>query len=469
MDSGGFQALAYRLLEHQKPYVDFLYHSGPVFPLTMALFMTLFGFGKAAIFAHLLFTSSAYILFTYWIAKKFLPPAFVFFILLVTTVSFHWFYPFPNFGTDALLWSLIGVWFLLRAEPFKNPSSAFVHHFGCALSGVLACFTKYNLGLPFVLFFFIVSFFSSFRPAALLGFLLGMFLTVFLLRIFLIPDFHAFLFGNLLPYTITQSNRIADILKPQTLMIHAYFPVLLVTLFYIFPHTKQFLKLTVLLTLSTLGAIIFFSTNSAHFFSNVPLLLGFILICQTYGSDQNSEMRTGLRQFKYGLAALFVLGISVMAYFSAFTLALLKDYHRQNTYKLQTEPLKGWSSPSSWGPALDHLVPLIRQQIPKTDSMAVLTEMEILYPLTGHKSFKGLPLNFFMPHLERSEKTQSDIRNAIILNPPDWIITENRHYPLFPFNVIVHITGLDNFLLQNYRTVHTFGYYVVLKKINHQI
>jgi len=180
-------------------------------------------------------------------------------------------------------------------------------------------------------------------------------------------------------------------------------------------------------------------------------------------------MRTGLRQFKYGLAALFVLGISVMAYFSAFTLALLKDYHRQNTYKLQTEPLKGWSSPSSWGPALDHLVPLIRQQIPKTDSMAVLTEMEILYPLTGHKSFKGLPLNFFMPHLERSEKTQSDIRNAIILNPPDWIITENRHYPLFPFNVIVHITGLDNFLLQNYRTVHTFGYYVVLKKINHQI
>jgi hypothetical protein len=54
MDYGGSLDLAWRYLQGQRSYVDFIYNVGPIFPVTLAIFLKIFGFGKAAVLAHLL-------------------------------------------------------------------------------------------------------------------------------------------------------------------------------------------------------------------------------------------------------------------------------------------------------------------------------------------------------------------------------------------------------------------------------
>lgn len=476
MDSGGFPALAYRFLEHQKPYIDFMFHNGPVYPVTMAFFMALFGFGKTAVYIHLIFTSSAYLLFTYWISKKFLSPLLTAFLLPITMIALQWFYPFPNFGTDALLWVLIGLWFLLRPTPFDKTSSAFWHHAGCAVFTTLALFTKYNVGLPFLVSCFTMAWLIPFRYAAVAGYLSGFFLTSLLLKFLFIPDVRVFLFENVLPYPLSGHYPLHWILKPDIFYIHAHFPVFFITVFYLSPYLKEFRNLVWLLCLSTLGAIFFYKTSSARLFCNIPLLLGTILLHQARLNHPDYEEKAGIFKFKFGLMILIGLGLIVMVYSGLCSIAPPNSTSRfrlegptaHNDYPIQTPPLTGWYSNTPYGQAVDSLANFINLYIPKTDEMAILTRMEVLYPLTRHKSFKGLPFNYFLPLLQSSEIMQSRTRNAILQNPPDWIIVElfpDRNVTIAPFGAIVWGLKLSDFLSTHYQQVYEINNFAVLRKV----
>ena len=57
-DMGSFLDASWRVSNGQRPYLDFIYHAGPVHLYLNAFFFKIFSFGKTALLAHLITVQS---------------------------------------------------------------------------------------------------------------------------------------------------------------------------------------------------------------------------------------------------------------------------------------------------------------------------------------------------------------------------------------------------------------------------
>jgi hypothetical protein len=477
MDYGGFIDLAWRFIQGQRPYVDFLYHAGPVFPLTHALFIKIFGLGSPAVLAHLLFTSSAYLLAVFWIARKYLPAGVTALVLALTTVTFQWYYPFPNFINDAYLWGLVAAAFVAVRLPFPTPAAAAHSFFFCGAFTAISCLTKHNIGVPYAAAYFGAAAVSDRRTSCLLGYLAGLGSAFAAMAFFFIPDLPAF-YGNISWYLGEEQRRWANFLTPSALWVRQYWQIALVSALGIYPREKKYPELFALMCGAAFVSYFSYHTNTVKQITHVPLLMGFVLLYRAAADDP--AFRKSLR-FYVAAAGLVILGL-------AQTRPTVEEIFRQQklsrqiyTHPIQAAPLTGWRSHPAWGGPMDHFLEKIRREVRAEDSLLLLDKMQILYPLAGRKSYPGVLFHFFLPGINRSPAQRQLMHRAITENPPDWILTgygvgalaadpsDPRGFVpvMLPFDELVHVFDLEQFFQAHYEIRDVHGRYALLRKKGH--
>jgi len=90
LDMGAFLDAGWRVFRGQRPYIDFIYFEGPVHLQLHALSFHLFGFGKTAIFSHLIFVHSVVIILVYFMLQSRVNRWIAFLVTLLTAPSFYW-------------------------------------------------------------------------------------------------------------------------------------------------------------------------------------------------------------------------------------------------------------------------------------------------------------------------------------------------------------------------------------------
>ena len=472
MDYGGSQDLAWRFLCGQKFYTDVFYNAGPIFPVTLAFFIKLFGFGKVAVLFHLLFTSSLYILFVYEIARKHLPLPITF-LLCLAAATFHWFYPFPNYIHDAYLWGLVAVWALAGRNPFTSSRNVYWSFFVCGLFVVLSCFTKHNIGVPYGLAVLAAAAFSGERTSSLSGFFLGGALASIMVIFFLIPDLHAFFYDNIFSYLAQEQERWAAFLSFRGFFAGFYWIIALVCFAAVYPFLRELANSAALTAGVVFASYFSHHTNTAKPITHLPLLMAFVLLFKV--KDEN--FRKSVR-FRTALVLLVLLGLGQVIPSVYSSLQYQKALRAKNTYSIQAAPLAGWRSEPDWGVAMDYFVDKINRFVPKNETLLMLDKMQIIYPLTGRESFKGVLFHFFTYAIQKSISLRQQTYDAVVRNPPDWIVTgyqvtgsisnpDNPSEPFLvtlPYDVLVHLLGLEDFISANYQLIDSMAGYAIFRK-----
>ncbi|MDP3920976.1 MAG: glycosyltransferase family 39 protein [Candidatus Omnitrophota bacterium] len=504
-DHGGFLDMAWRILRGQKIYVDFLYHNGPFFPYTMAFFMTVFGFGKTAILAHLLLTSSLNTILTFFILRKHTPLVVTLVLTALAMVSFHWAYPFPNYTHDAFVWGLLGVLVLSSRMPLQGATTAFGSGLLCGLIAVAAFMTKFNIGAIYGLTFILVLISSAERFSGIKGFVTGAVLMLLVSWIF-IGDVNGFLNYNILPFmrgaVIAERSSALWASLPDWAERH-YWLVAVVVLAGVWTHLLKMSQWIVLFLGAVMCAMFTHRTNSLSPLIILPNVLGFILFYRLSVAAMPG-IRALIFRTMFG-ALVIITGVQIIPFaryiatdifhdnVGKSTLILegypgsadpetlakvtehkdwvskeIRNYPIISNYVLKSEPLAGWLCNQEWGEPLDGIVSAIKKHVPGDQTVLVLSTMQLIYPLTGRDSFRGMTFHFNLPGVPELDVQAPRVRAAIVEHPPDWIVT-HRDVSVFPINALVHYLQLTDYINNNYARVNDeWGSFGMLRRIQKQ-
>jgi len=69
-DFGAFMDAAWRVVNGQRPYIDFIYFTGPVHLYVTSFFYAIFGFGQLGVLMNIVVIHSIVILLSFLLAKK---------------------------------------------------------------------------------------------------------------------------------------------------------------------------------------------------------------------------------------------------------------------------------------------------------------------------------------------------------------------------------------------------------------
>ncbi len=462
-DYGGLLDVVWRIFHGQKPYVDFIFHMPPIFIYTMTFFAVLFGFGKGGVLAHLIAMTTGISFLTFFMVRKKLS---VFTTLLVTALSTAGFYlhhPFPMFTHDAFFFSAIGIFALAGTLPFADPKKAFRAGLLCGISAALAVMTKPNIGVAFGLVFAAVLILDVYREHSFKGFLGGGVL-IALLCIPLEHDVGRFIF-TVTTYISTQKERLSSLLDFQVLLANGYWLPAALALPCIDLKDRRIWSRAALLLGVTAATIFIYSTSSFRTASHIPLVgmctaLSFLLLRDAQASKDGRETRREISAVLLAFSALFQI-IQTSLY--ACDVAFQKNAHSVNSYILRSEPLTGWHTGVAMGGYLDAMADTIKSTVPKEDSFLVLSPIPILYSLTQRESYPNVPFQFVRDVDPAPGKQQAEVTEAILRNPPKWIITHRDQGP-FRTNILLPYLGLEDYVLENYAVVETWGPYALFKR-----
>jgi 4-amino-4-deoxy-L-arabinose transferase-like glycosyltransferase len=175
----------WRVLNGQRPYIDFLYFSGPLHLYVTALFFKLFGFGKPAILLHTITIHSLVIILNFIIARRYLRLGLSILVTLLTTACFTWPISFPWHDQLAYFWGILALAIFIRPRweegRLAGPS------FFCGLLVTLSWLSKMNIGTAFAVMFAVTLLSAPARWRNLLSYGIGISLGV-VLSLFLIHD-----------------------------------------------------------------------------------------------------------------------------------------------------------------------------------------------------------------------------------------------------------------------------------------
>lgn len=457
-DMGSHLDMAWRLSVGQKPHVDFLSYTGPVHFYLSALFIHLLGFSKAAIWTHLVVVNSAVIGLIAWMLWKKCPLLVTWLVAALGMVSFYWTYSHPWYTQSAHLWALAAVAVLtVRKETFT------VGLFTGAMA-TLSFFTKTNVGVLYVSLFFIYLCAAENRKKTLSGYFAGIAAALLALKILFIPSLGA-AWEQMLAYGLSQKGRALEILRDPSLWFANYYwaPALLVTL-----SLWKRVKKSELLLLYGLWAVAILSTftSGAVAESDVQVTgfyfaMAFVLLYK-YNAKKMIKILTG------GMAFSLIILYTVYAVeLKQWSVAEIMTFNNQRIdprgdYELKSGGLKGWKVKKEQGEAVDGLVEFIQNNVPKDESLIVLTDLQILYPLTGRDSYRGIPWIFTIDQSPAPGKQLEEFRQKFLSNEPLWVVTHRGR--------VAYITGLLSYLgimaelRRDYVLAGEFGNYLILRK-----
>ena len=462
-DMGAFLDASWRVFKGQLPYRDFFYYNGPLHLYMNAFFFHLFGFGKTAILAHLVVVHSIIITLVFFILAKRVPHYITLAVTLLAVPSFYWTIAHPWHDQSAHLWGIIGIALLAWNLPFKNTRTAFWISFCCGILTPLSYITKSNLGAGYGIMFFAVLLSLASRKQALLGYLSGGLTGVFLsLLILRLPV--EFVQQTIIDNGSFIETRLSSILSLSNTFSNYYWLPLSIVLLNALISSKRTGGLLALFIGMSLFCIYSVSTGGVIIPANIflwgiQMALGFLVLFNLI--QQTNGWQKKLQHFSLWIFIGLTILLTLIAAQRGLALKVW-TYKRPNpfgTYALKSKPLEGWLFHPAEGKALDDMTFFIQKMIPKEQSLLNLTDMYIIYALTGRDSFRNISFQFLENILPSPGQQTDMVHEHILHNPPDWILTH-----LGSYNEDIRILGLQEFVQTQYAPVMHSGFYILLKK-----
>lgn len=469
-DMGAFLDASWRVLTGQKPYIDFQFLSGPIHLYMNALFFLFFGFGKSAILAHLITVNSIVIVSTFLAARRFLPLLPTFLCTLLSSICFYGPISFPWYDQSAQLWGIIALTVLILKLPLEDPKNACRIGFLTGILTVLSFMTKSNLGAGYGAIFFLTFLCVRTRWKALAGYAAGLSLaTIAMLAVIGSPTKYidqAFLAFDI---PVQRLRRFLPLLFIPTWFADYYWLTALLVYLNVRSHLKSLRAIFTIFVGVFLLSIFASWTGSMKSTANIPLMgiyitLAFILIAQTGKQSEGKRMRTFHSASKWAMIGLAIFLIFTSAKRSlaldAWTYGNLDPF---GNYAMQSAPIRGWMAHKQTGEAVDALTEFIKKNVPKNQSLLILTDLQILYPLTERESYKGVSFIFTVNEVPPPGKRVEELKNYILAHPPQWIVTHRNQNVISFVAALIPYLGLEEFVTNFYYPVFITNDYVLLK------
>lgn len=468
-DWGAFLDASWRFWKGQKVFEDFYYTTGPVHLMMNAFFFVFFGFSKTAILVHTLSVSSIATLATFLATFRRTPVIFCLLATAVTALVFYIPHPHPWYIHSAHFWALLGYAALMRALPFRRPQTAFWTGAFCGLMVTLSFMTKSDVGASAALAFFLVFIFQPDRFRILAGACFGTLAGLGFLALFVSP--FAYYDNAVNNYGVGATRQIIRLLFVPTWFKNFYWLPAVFIFLAMRPFKHRFLGLYLLYWGILFSALFSLNIGSMRGIEHMPLMgiylgLGFVLLHKI----RNYTHAPLLALTRYAALASLVFTAVIsgkraldrgLEFYTGTPVSAAAGYSQGN-YPLQSDVFHGWKMNAEDGEVLDAVIEFVKQ-IPKEESLLILTRMQIVYPLTGRDSYRGIPFLWHVGIMPPPGPLRDKVRSRIIGDRPDWILTDREEG--YPINKLITYLALPADWLNHYQIVKTWGRYGILKRI----
>ena len=242
-----------------------------------------------------------------------------------------------------------------------------------------------------------------------------------------------------------------------------------IVLFNVWPFRQKYRELFSLFIGITFISIYCLYSNDILRFANTFMWGIFMALAYLIFYKIKQDLTTSRRQkfFRISECLLVTITCVLITVSVQYDLKLRVWTYGENvlgTYPIQTKQFKGWLFDEFRGKILDEMVDFINTNIPKKDSVLVVTDMQILYALTDRPSYPGIPIQVFQKDDMPAPGVQVDqVRKTIFTHPPDWIVVDVGNV----INEIPYL-GLSWPLETRYTLAKSFGPFAIFeKKKNH--
>lgn len=470
-DMSIFMDGGYRVLNGQIPYVDFFYFAGPVHLYMHALFFKIFGFGKTAIQWHLCVVNGLVCIAAYFTVRHRLPVSLSFFVLLVVLITFYWPNSHPWYDQNAIFWFILTLPFFELTRNSKDSRTSTMLGVWCAFCMALSFLTKANVGFfASVLIFCALLLTLDWKRKVLIFVGLTPLFTILLLSFSSPLDFfeQSFVTSNV----VSRLWNLDSLLLIIQMYPFVYFlPVVGITLVAHFAgrldsnHSDK----VFLIGIPLLGLLSKWTSSYSGYYQH---LCGFFLLYALFifsgYKTQNLIAQKTIKGFL--IVVMLLTGLSYIKIAYKLNLFLSRyDWNEMNTdstYKLTAKNFEGWHSGQSIGPDVDRVLSYMESNIPKEDSVFVFPDSTVIYGMSGHESYRYVPLNFYYKKSPAPGKQYDKFQSHFLSSPPKWIVLHDQWPSAIgkeTVNDMLSWLNLSEFINRNYQEVQTFGKFEILK------
>ena len=469
LDMGSFLDASWRIFRGQRPYVDFIFYSGPLHLYMNAFFFKLFGFGKTAILAHLIVVHSIVITVIFFMLFRIASLPVVLAVTALTAPSFYWGISHPWHDQSTHFWGILAVMLLTRRFPLQDARRSFWTAFWCGVLAAAALITKTNIGIGYTILFFVVLLSSGQKSKALFGYLSGFLLAAVVFTVVFIRFPKEYLQCILFHVHSVGQARLTEIRILANWLVNYYWvppaivlPVVIVSRTYkkYFDFIILFLGMTILgIFAADTGAIIRVANN---FLWGPQVAVAFLVLYKI-----KEDLRFPWQRLLHQLSSILLLIWTVVLMLISIEYGLqLKvwTYTGKNPvgdYVIKAKPFAGWRCDRGHGKALDLLVESFTQNVPKNQTFLNLSDMYILYALTNRDSYRGVPFVILYGMVPAPGAQAEAVRQNILAHPPDWIIVDL----VTPGNEFKALNIRE--LAASYTIVGRMGGYLLMRKKAH--
>ncbi len=475
LDAGSYLFASWRVFKGVFPYVDFTLKCGPIYFYFNALLFHIFGFGKMAVLAHLVIVSSAVIACSYAICVKHRLPFYAgTLVLCLTTVSFFWSFPFPLLTQLAHGLGILGIAWLILKLPFVDHRQAFWSGALCGFLAVISFMTKFNVGGAYALVYAAALLITGKRRFSYLGLFLGTLVGLLSVTIFFIRDTQAFTEQalSLIQFTYNQTGRVQQLGIDLKVWLSNY---------YVWIAGIVAPGLWRNLTAKKELAVLFFGLWFVGIFSTYTSTLVYEQDVEVTGIYVAlafallHRLPDGILR-KISALALSALSIFLICLYAKYGVEIKGWAFHDNVhtfagekinpvgdYAMKAPELRGWLAKSHKGIAVDELTEYIKANVAPDDSLLVLTDLQILYPLTDRDSYRLTPPFWGIPVAPAPGKEMEEFRKGFRKDPPLWIVTHKK--TIAHLNDLISYLGLEEDIVSSYIITKESDYYIMLRRI----
>jgi len=467
LDMGAFLDASWRVYQGQKPYVDFIYYSGPLHLYMNAFFFHLFGFGKSAILAHLIVVHSIIIGSVFLLLQNYLSRGITILLTVLTMASFYWGISHPWHDVSAHFWGVLAILTIVWQLITERKKYLFWIWGLAGFWAFCSFLTKTNLGIAYLMVItltLLVGF--NQHKQAIYGYLMGLGGGI-LFGLLLIKFPKAYWEQCFLWNQYLIKARLSGFFSPNDWFVNYYwFSFIIVCVIVLlsrsFHHCKQ---LFVLLAGVTLIGIYAANTGGMikpanNFLWGIQMSLAFLLLREIKDVIAIDKWKKIYKKLIVGLIT-FTIFLTVVSFKYGFELKVWTYLlgKAEGDYVLQAEPLKGWKFYYFQGRPLDYLVENIKRKIPATESLLNLTDMYIVNALTGRDGYRGVPFMFLENTIPLPGPEVALVRKNILNNLPDWIVVD-----LDSLHARLGYLNLYDEILYGYTPAVQWGRYVLIER-----
>ena len=443
MDAG------WRVACGQQIYRDFYFNAGPVHPYLHALFFRLFGFGTAALLAHVAVLNAAVMAATWVAVRRELPAGTTALCTLAAGLCFYGIIAHPWYNQSACFFVVLAALCVMRLQPLDGARRAALAGFAAGVGCGLAVLTRVDFGTGASATFAIALASAGPRRGAALGGLAAG-LAVGIGAVFATLPVGEFLF-QMSEYV----PRSRLVFWPRLVEVAGRTPSLALLAAALVARrrcgprndpvrTQRFWLLAGLLGTSFLTGY----TSYMRLSSNCPLLATELLLLALLAGERGRR-----------LVNVLLVGAVAAAVYLMHTHDVWA-WRRSNLgadYPLKSAPMAGWLCERRMGEAVDAAVAAIATRVPRGDSLFVFPDTTVIYALAGRESWRGAPAIFLLGARESSPPPGAlteRFRTQFLNQPPRWIVLHHeRESPITDTARFLERLALDKFLHDRYRRV----------------